>query len=109
MLLTVLSGLLGIAAHLPFSEAPWVWLKALLGVVVFEATLQLQSYARGTAQVAGELAAGEGDPALLEVLKRSLGLALWVLLLVSLAQVVLGVWRPRIRLPGSAPVAPPAP
>jgi len=39
MLLVVTSGLLAMALHYPFHEAPWVWVKAATGLLIFEASL----------------------------------------------------------------------
>ena len=39
MLVVLLSGLLAIAANTAFLEAPWVWIKGLAGILVFETTL----------------------------------------------------------------------
>jgi uncharacterized membrane protein len=103
MLVTVLSGLWSIAVHRAFADAPWVWVKAGLGVVVFEATLQLQAHARGTAEVATKVLAGEGDPEQLPGLLHTARLALGVLLLVGLLNVVLAIWRPRLRLQSDPP------
>ncbi len=39
MALALISGLVSMAVHPPFQEQTWVWIKALLGISVFEATL----------------------------------------------------------------------
>jgi hypothetical protein len=97
MLLVLLSGVFAIAAHLPFAERPWVWIKAASGLLVFEATFHLQGIARSLAGVATSALAGEAPPEdLAESLHGERG-ALWVMVSVCLINVVLGVWRPRWR------------
>ena len=101
MLIVVLSGLLAIAAHYPFAEAPWVWVKALAGILVFESTLMAID---GPAQKAAELSAkavgGEVDPARLADLVHDEWGAWWILLGLFTANVVLAIWRPKFGLKG---------
>lgn len=106
MLLVVLSGLLGIGVHPPFHNAGWAWFKAALGVVVFEATLHLQATAKDAALLTRQALSGEGDAGILAEVLRGERLGLLVLLAVGVLNVVLGIWRPRLRLGARAESAP---
>lgn len=78
----LVSGLLAIAANRAYANAGWAWVKALLGVTMFEGTLL-------TVGAGAQLAHGEWS-------------TLWLLLALSLANVVLAVWRPRFRRESSS-------
>lgn len=94
MAVVVLSGLLALAATRGYRDAGWAWLKALLGLSVFEATLIVVGSAGRQAEVAA--AAAATDVAALQALLRSERITLWVLIALSVANVVLAVWRPRL-------------
>lgn len=99
--LTLLAGLLAIAQR-PFHNAGWAWLKLATGVLMFEGGLV---YVQGPMQQEAELAAnalaGSAITATLAGSVESERGTLWVLLAVATANVVLGIWRPRLtRLPG---------
>jgi len=101
--LTLLSGLLALAQR-AFHNAGWAWVKLATGVLMFEGGLvYVQGPMRQEADLSAAALAGTGDPALLG---QSLGAeanTLWLLLAVATANVVLGIWRPRlIRLPAPA-------
>lgn len=50
----LISGLLSMAVHTPFQEMRWVWIKALLGLGMFESTLAIiQSKAHTASRVVG--------------------------------------------------------
>jgi hypothetical protein len=93
----LVSGLLSMAAHHPFQEQRWAWMKALLGIGMFEATLGIiQAKAAYAATVSARIAAGEAGPdALSEALANEWG-SLAAIMTLSLANVLLGVWRPRL-------------
>lgn len=95
--LTLIAGLLAIAFSRGFHNAGWVWLKALSGVLVFESGFaRVLGPMQQEAERSAKALAGQVDPA---TLAASLGAergTLWVLLAVAVANVVLGVWRPRL-------------
>jgi hypothetical protein len=88
----LVTGMLAIAATRAFHDAGWAWVKALLGLSVFEATL----LTIGASSRQAELAAAATDPGLLASLLHSERNTLWLLLGLSVANVVLAVWRPRL-------------
>lgn len=87
----VVSGLFALAATRAYMNAGWAWVKALLGLSVFEATLLIV----GSGQRQAELTAAT-DPTLVDTMLRSERITLWLLIAVSVANVVLAVWRPRL-------------
>ena len=98
MLVVLVSGLISMMVHTPFMEQGWVLLKALSGVLVFEATLaSIEAPAQRAREAAERAAAGEFDLAELTGLIQDEWMALWVLLGLAIANTVLGVWRPRFR------------
>lgn len=92
----LLSGLLGIAATPAYQNAGWVWVKALLGLSLFEASLTLSSNAERVAQLSSQAAAGKPVLEQLTQSTRTVHGVMWVLMAISLANVVLAVWRPRL-------------
>lgn len=92
MFVVVLSGLLALAATQAYTGAGWAWVKALLGLSVFEATLVVV----GSKQKQAETVAAYADPALLDILLRAERNTLWLLVVLCLVNVVLAVWRPRL-------------
>ena len=95
--LVLISGLLAMVANDAYMEAGWAWIKALLGLSMFEGSLvTVSASARHAAQLAALAASGQPDPAqLAEVLRTERG-GLWLLMVIAIANIVLAVWRPRI-------------
>jgi hypothetical protein len=95
--IVLISGLLAIAATRAYRDAGWAWIKALLGLLVFEGTLTtVNGSARRAAELATLAAAGHPDPAqLAEILRTERG-GLWLMLALACANIVLAVWRPRL-------------
>ena len=93
------SGLLAIAVYSPFQNLGWVWWKALLGFPMFEGTLiAIDGTAQTAAQLAAEAATGGAvDARVVSDMLASEWRTLWIILALSVAQVVIGVWRPRRR------------
>lgn len=94
--LTLVAGLLAIAQR-AFHNAGWAWLKLATGILMFEGGLV---YVQGPMQQEADLSAGalagKVDPATLAQSLGAEGNTLWLLLAVATANVVLGVWRPRL-------------
>ncbi len=92
----LISGLLAIAANRAYANAGWAWVKALLGIGMFEGTLgSVGANARHAAELSALAAAGNPDPVQLAGVLRTEWGGLWMLLALSLVNIVLGVWRPR--------------
>ena len=88
----LVSGLLSMAVHRPFQELRWAWVKTLLGISMFEATLGIvQSKANTAAALSAQIAAGEPQAkALAEAITYEWH-ALGVILVLSVGNIVLGV------------------
>lgn len=99
--LTLLSGLLAMAVNRAYLQAGWAWVKLATGVLMFEGVLvSVQGPMRQEAEQSAEALAGRVDPATLAASLGPMRGTLWVLLAVATANVVLGIWRPRIlRIP----------
>ena len=97
MAVTLISGLLAIAGRDAFINAGWPWLKAITGISMFEGSLlTISGSSRHAADLSALAAVGQGDPVLLnEVLRTEWG-GLWIILAVSVINIILGVWRPRL-------------
>ncbi len=96
--LALVTGLLSMAAHQPFQDQRWVWVKALLGLSMFESTLAIiQGKATTAATYAEKIA--DGDAAAADALAAAISsewMSLGTILVLSVANIVLGVWRPRM-------------
>ncbi len=94
---SLVSGLLSMVAHRPFLDKRWVWIKALLGLSMFEATLGVvQSKANYASEMAAKIAAGAGSAESLRSAVAHEWTALFVISMLSLANFVLGIWRPKL-------------
>ena len=95
--LALITGLLSMAVHHPFQELRWVWVKAFLGLSMFESTLAIiQSKANEAAKISLEIAAGKVDAGALSTTLAHEWTSLGAIMALSLANIVLGVWRPRL-------------
>jgi len=101
---TIVAGLLSMAAAPAYHGAGWVWAKLATGVLMFEGTLLgVQGPMEREALTASAVLTGErlvSDLAL--SIDAEIG-SLWVLGCVAVANVALGIWRPKKkrRLAGS--------
>lgn len=98
----LVSGLVSMIVHRPFLDLGWVWIKALLGILMFKGTLTIVSAkADHAATVSARIARGEAPAdALAELVTLEWG-TLAVVAAIAVANVVLGVWRPRLLRLGS--------
>ena len=93
----LVTGLLSMASH-PFHEMRWVWIKALLGFSMFESTLAVVvAKANNAASVSRQFARGEVDAGALDAALVYEWHGLIAVMTLTLANVVLGVWRPRLK------------
>ena len=94
----LITGLLAMAAHHPFVEMRWVWLKALMGLGMFEGTLAvIGSKANDAAAIAARIADGGAEEGLLAAVLAYEWHSLGVLIALAAANVLLGVWRPGLK------------
>ena len=102
--MVLVSGLLSMAWTDAFHGAGWVWAKLALGIVVFEGTLiAIQGPAKREAALAAAALLGEVDPAQLGLTASAEWQSTLVVLGVAIANVVLGVYRPKFsRKPAAA-------
>jgi hypothetical protein len=95
--LTLVAGLLAIAINRAYHSAGWAWAKLLSGVVVFEwGFAAIQGPMQQEAELSARALAHEVEPA---TRAASLGpewKSLWVMLALATANVILGIWRPRL-------------
>ncbi len=92
---TLIAGLLAIAASPAFHNAGWAWVKAASGILIFESGfIGVRGPMQREAEDSLKAIAGQFDPALLGVSLGAEKMTIWILLAVSVANVVLGVWRP---------------
>ncbi len=94
MAVVVVSGLIAMMATRGYQDAGWAWVKAVLGISVFVATVRVV----GSGSKPAELAAAATDPGLLEAMIRSERNMLWLLILLCVVNVVLAVWRPKMMI-----------
>jgi len=95
--IALVTGLFSMAVHKPFMDKAWAWLKAATGILMFKGVLTIVgAKADHAAAVARRIE--EGEPAA-DVLAAALvyeWYALAAVMALSVANVVLGVWRPRL-------------
>jgi len=100
----LVTGLVAMMVQRAFQEMRWVWLKAVLGLAMFEATLAvIQGKANYGYETARKVAEGVETREALSAALTSEWTSLYAIMALSLAQVILGVWRPPLYKRKSAP------
>jgi len=95
--LTLVAGLLAIGFNRGYHNAGWAWAKLATGVVVFEwGFAAIQGPIQQEAELSARALANEVDPATLATSLDAEWKSLWVMLAVATANVILGIWRPRL-------------
>ena len=99
--LTLVAGLLAIGLNRGYHNAGWAWVKLATGILIFEFGFAgVQGPMQDEAERSASALAGQLDPATLGTSLAAERSTLWVLIAVATANVVLGIWRPRLtRLP----------
>jgi hypothetical protein len=95
LVLTVMTGLLAMVANPAFYEAGWVWAKAATGLALLEGSLRVIGPLQDEAKRARAALMSRADAADVASLLTSEENTLWLLLAVCVANIALGVWRPR--------------
>lgn len=94
----VVSGLLSMVVHRPYMDKRWAWVKAASGILMFKGVLTIvgakANYAAGVAE---QIARGEATRESLDAALAYEWYALGAILALSVANVILGVWRPRLK------------
>jgi hypothetical protein len=94
---TLISGLLAIAVNRGFHNAGWAWVKAISGILLFESGfIGVAGPMRREAENSVKAVGGQFSVADLATTLPSEARVLWMLLAIATANVVLGVWRPRL-------------
>ena len=95
--LTLVAGLLAMGFNRGYQSAGWAWAKLVSGLLVFELGFAaIQGPIQQEAELSARALAHEVDPV---TLAASLGPernSLWILLAIATANVIFGVWRPRL-------------
>jgi len=95
--LTLVAGLLAIGFNRGYHNAGWAWAKLATGVLVFEwGFAAIQGPIQQEAELSARALANEVDPATLATSLDAEWKSLWVMLAVATANVILGIWRPRL-------------
>jgi hypothetical protein len=95
--LVLIAGLLAIAYSRIYQNAGWTWMKAASGILIFEGCLVgVVGPIQQEAEQSAKALIGEIDPATLALSITGERNALWVLLAVATANVIVGIWRPRL-------------
>jgi hypothetical protein len=95
--LVLFTGLLALGMHTPFHNAGWAWVKAAMGLWIFQGTLKgIEGPAKQAAMVSARALQEEIDPQILQDLMRTEWGSLWVILALAVANVAIAIWRPRL-------------
>src|SRR5690606_36399315 len=95
--LVLVTGLLALGMHTPFHSAGWAWIKAAMGLWIFQGTLKgIRGPAEKAASVSARALGEDIDPQVLQELMRTEWGSLWLILALAVANVAIAIWRPRL-------------
>lgn len=93
----LVSGLLSMAVHKPFQNQRWALFKAAVGILMFKGVLTVVgAIANQAAIVAQKVADGEPAIGVLDAALSHEWGTLTIVMALSVANVVLGIWRPSL-------------
>lgn len=96
--IALITGLLAMVVHKPFMDKRWAWLKAALGLLMFKGVLTvIGAKADSAAVVARDIANGAVASDALNAALVQEWYTLAAVMALSIANVVLGVWRPKLK------------
>ncbi|MFO1146725.1 MAG: hypothetical protein U1E62_00005 [Alsobacter sp.] len=95
--LTLVPSLVSMAIVPAFRDAGWALIKAASGIPLFAGGLHAMAPLQDEARLSAEALAGRLDPSKLEGISAGTTGTMWVLLAIGTANVVLGIWRQRIK------------
>lgn len=96
--IALITGLLAMVVHKPFMDKRWAWLKAAMGLLMFKGVLTVVgAKADHAAVVARKIANGELPADVLDAALVQEWYTLGAVMALSIANVVLGVWRPKLK------------
>ena len=97
MAFVVVSGLIAIMATRGHQDAgwAWAWVKAVLGISVFVATVRLVGSDIKQAELVAAVAT---DPSTFDAMLRSERNMIWLLIALCVVNVMLAVWRPKMMI-----------
>ena len=95
--LTLIAGLIALGYSKAYHNAGWAWAKAISGILIFESGFVgvLGPMQREAERSAAALA-GKIEPSTLAASITAERNTLWILLSVATANVIFGIWRPRL-------------
>lgn len=95
--LTLIAGLIALGYSKAFHNAGWAWAKAISGILVFESGfVGILGPMQREAERSAEALAGRIDASSLATSLIAERNTLWILLAVATANVIFGIWRPRL-------------
>ncbi|MGL6181935.1 MAG: hypothetical protein ACRC2G_07170 [Aestuariivirga sp.] len=95
--LTLIAGLIALGYSKAYHNAGWAWAKAISGILVFESGfVGILGPMQREAERSADALAGKIEPSTLAASLTAERNTLWILLAVATANVVFGIWRPRL-------------
>ena len=95
--LTLIAGLIALGYSKAYHNAGWAWAKAISGILVFESGfVGILGPMQREAERSADALAGKIEPSTLATSLSAERNTLWILLAVATANVIFGIWRPRL-------------